>query len=231
MLRRNQLSECHMKGVNDLLYFQENKDRIVQDLLDDLSLERWEGSSHEIGMLHEFRFDQDRYISAALEFLNQVGSFLLDPSDSIDGLPEIYARDLLYRERLYMVAQLTRMFFQQADDTFWCVQVYQTGKIRIHHEEPSVPWNENCWILGLKHPDDAKFFSPIIARLEFMDEVRFLQNGEVLNLVYQGQKMSAVVDNTCGISHTLRLDQYTRFAPSMEWIGSLYQGFPDRTIR
>ncbi len=231
MLQLDQIRPEHLDQVQALIQWKAAKDRVVADLVGDLHPDRWVGFRLPEGMLQEFNTDQDFYIEMALQFLSDMKSLLLDSRGLMEPYRGAYAAELLHRERLYMTAQISNMFFHRTDSRFWCLQLFNERSLQVAHSVPWVPWNENCWIFGLKGSAEDEYFSPVLASLHFMDGIRFLEDGETVCLKSRYEKLSAVIDSHRGPMRTLTPTQYARFEPVMTWVGAMYQGFPLRAIR
>jgi hypothetical protein len=230
MLRRDQFRQSHVEDVMKLLNWRDNRKSVEEALRSDLDIDCWDGPDYPVSMLRDFRGNQDKYIEIALDFLSVQREWLFGSPEWIDGMPEVYAADLLQRESAYLMAQLAGIFIQRQDDAHWCLQILQNGSIEIPHLKPWFPWDEDVWLFGLKRPENSEYFSPVLAKLEFMDGVKFLRNGEPVSLINKGLKMSAFIENKSGVCHTVRFEHFRRFAPAMDWSESLYSGFLDRTI-
>ncbi len=231
MLQLDQLRQEHLDQVQALIQWKAAKDCVVADLVADLHPDRWVGLRLPEGMVREFNTDRDFYLEMALQFLSDMRSLLLDSRGLMEPYRGSYAAELLHRERLYLAAQISNMFFHHADNRFWCLQLYNERTLQIVHQAPWVPWDENCWIFGLRRSGEDEYFSPVVANLVFMDGVRFLEDGETVHLKSGDHKLSAVVDNRRGAMRTLTATQYERFGPVMQWVGSLYRGYPARALR
>jgi hypothetical protein len=231
MLRLDQLQQEHIDQVQTFVQWEVDKDKVVRGLLEDLHPLRWVGIGLPDGMLREFNTDRDIYIEVALQFLSEMRSRLVDFRDLGEPYRGAYATELHHREGLYLVAQVANMFFHHADSRYWCLQLYNERSLQIVHSAPRIPWDDNCWIFGLKESGENEFSSPVLASLYFMDGIRFLEDGETVHLKSRDHKLSAVVDNQRGTGRTLTATQYARFEPVMAWVGALYRGFPRRAIR
>jgi hypothetical protein len=231
ILRRDQLREVHIRGVEKLLHWKEHKETVVNDLLDDLSPDRWSDSIYPEDMAQDLHDHRDRNITLALDFLTRMRATYVDAEDMIGTIPRIHHEDLITMERIYIVAQLVNVFFQQVDNRHWCVQLFQTGALEIKHVIPWVPWNENCWLVSLRTPDGADFWSPAICKLEFTDGLKYFRDSEQLDLKTSARRVIAYLNNqSCG-AYTLTKVEYDRFGPALDWHGCLYAGFPDRAVR
>ena len=231
MLRLDQLQQEHINQVHAFVQWKSDKDKVVTGLLEDLHPLRWVGIGLPDGMLQEFNSDQDFYLEMALQFLSEMKSRLVDFRGLLEPYRGAYAAELHLREHLYLVAQIANMFFHQTDNRYWCLQLYNERSLQIVHRAPWVPWDEHCWVFGLRGPSDNEYFSPVLASLYFMDGVRFLEDGESVHLKGPDNKFTVVVDNQFGAMQTLTATQYERFGPVMYWASALFRGYPARALR
>jgi len=231
MLRLNELRQDHIDQVTSLIRWDLDKDKVVADLLADLDPQTWSGLELPDEMIHEFLIDRDFYVELGLQFLADMRSLLLESRGLMEPYRGAYAMELHHREGLYIVSQLASMFFHRSDHRFWCLQLFNRRSLQIIHPEPWIPWNENLWLFGLKGPSEDEFFTPVLASLEFMDNIRFLQDGETVFLKNKNRKLTALVDSQGRAIQSLNATQYERFGPAMDFVCALYRGFPTRAIR
>ncbi len=231
ILRRDQLREVHLDGVEKLLHWKENRDTVVSDLIEDLNPDRWSDSIFPEEMAQVLHDHREMYLAMALDYLTRMRATYVDAEDKIGTIPRIHHEELVTMERIYIAAQLVNMFFLQVDNRNWCIQLFQNGFLEIKHIKPWVSWNENCWLIALRNPDGADFFSPAICRLEFTDGLKYLLDGCQLDLKTSTRRVIAFFDSqSCG-AYTLTPAEFTRFAPALDWHGCLYTGLPDKAVR
>ena len=231
ILRRDQLREAHIRGVGELLHWKEHGSLVENNLFDDLQPDRWSDLHYPREMVDSFLRNQDKYVEQALCFLTEMYFTYIEYEDLAGTIPRVFHQELIGMEWIYLMAMFENMFFSQTDDGFWCVQIYETGTLKIPHIEPWISWNQNCWLVALDRAQNSDFFSPAICRLEFHDGVKFLRHGAQLDLMNQERKLIAPLDSRFSSAHTLTAYEYERFAPVLQWHGCLYSGFADGAVR
>ena len=229
MLGPYEIHQKHLDDVQELLQWRDRRDTVTKKLLSDLDPEMWDGPDCSSDLLRSIRLNKDWYLDLAFNFLDKMASVMVKGAHYPYRIPQVYAPELLRRERLYLSAQITQMFYTKDDESHWCIQIFETGEIKIQLDEPWTPWARNMWLFGLKGPAESDFMTPVIAKLEFFDGVEFLRNGEGINLRRHTQKFHALVDCPFGFAHTLEKPDFDRFGPVLDWSRAVYVGYPDRS--